>query len=62
MAGIVEDAENELPFNGPVLLRDLGEELRCLDERVKQFDAQIVAISRAEPACQRLQAIRALAR
>ena len=57
LAGIVEDAENELPFNGRVLLRDLGEELRRLDERVKQFDAQIVAISQAEPACQRLQAI-----
>ena len=57
LAGIVEDAENELPFNGRVLLRGLGEELRRLDERVKQFDAQIVAISQAEPACQRLQAI-----
>ena len=57
LAGIVEDAENELPFNGRVLLRDLGEELRRLDERVKQFDAQIVAISQVEPACQRLQAI-----
>ncbi len=57
LAGIVEDAENELPFNGRVLLRDLGEELRRLDERVKQFDAQIAKISQAEPACQRLQAI-----
>ena len=57
LVGIVEDAENELPFNGRVLLRDLGEELRRLDERVKQFDAQITAISQAEPACQRLQAI-----
>ena len=57
LADIVENAENELPFNGRVLLRDLGEELRRLDERVKQFDAQIAAISQAEPACQRLQAI-----
>ena len=73
LAGIVEDAENELSgvWAGgdgtvetarPRTLRALGawatrEELRRLDERVKQFDAQIVAISQAEPACQRLQAI-----
>ena len=46
-----------MPFNGRVMLLDLGEELRRLDERVKQFDAQIVAISQTESACQRLQAI-----
>ena len=59
LAGIVEDAENELPFNGRVLLRDLGEELRRLDERVKQFDAQIVAISHGTglPDCRRYRAL-----
>ena len=57
LADVLEDAENELPVEGRTLLWDLGEELRRLDERVGAFDAQIAAISRAEPACQRLEAI-----
>ena len=56
-ADVLEDAENELPVEGRTLLWDLGEELRRLDGRVQTFDAQIAAISRAEPACQRLEAI-----
>ena len=39
------------------LQRNLGEELRRLDERVKAFGVQIVRISREIPACQRLEAI-----
>ncbi len=39
------------------MLSDLGEELRRLDERVKRFDAQILAISHADPACRRLEGI-----
>ena len=57
LADVLEDAENELPVEGRTLLWDLGEELRRLDERVGAFDAQFSAISRAEPACQRLEAI-----
>ena len=57
LADVLEDAENELPVEGRALLWDLGEELRRLDGGVQTFDAQIAAISRAQPACQRLQAI-----
>ena len=54
---MLEDAENELPFGGRALLRDLGEELRHLDERVKRFEKEIKVISVADPAGQRLQGI-----
>ena len=54
---VLEDAENELPVAGRALLSDLGEELRRLEERVQAFDARIAAVARAEPACQRLEAI-----
>ena len=57
LAEVLEDAENELPIEGRALLCDLGEELRRLDDRVAAFDAQIVAISRKAPACQRLASI-----
>ena len=57
LADVLEDAENELPVEGRALLCDLGEELRRLDERVQGFDAQISAISQADPACQRLKGI-----
>ena len=57
LAEVLEDAENELPGEGRALFLDLGEELRRLDGRVQAFDAQISAISRAEPACRRLEAI-----
>ena len=54
---VLEDAENELPVAGRALLSDLGEELRRLEERVRAFDARVAAVARAEPACQRLEAI-----
>ena len=57
LAEVLEDAENELPDAGRALLRELGDEMRRLDERVKRFDAQIAAIAAHEPACQRLSAI-----
>ncbi|MCY4122297.1 MAG: IS110 family transposase, partial [Acidobacteria bacterium] len=41
LAEALEDADNELPVEGRALLRDLGDELRRLDGRVKAFDAQI---------------------
>ena len=49
-----EDTGNELPDEGRALLRELGDELRRLDARVKRFDAQIAA---RESACRRLSAI-----
>lgn len=57
LADVLEDAENELPTEGRALLRNLGEELRRLDERVKAFDAELAATARRLEACQRLMAI-----
>ena len=57
LADALEDAENELPYEGRALLRELGEELRRLDERVRGFDAQLEALARRTPACRRLMAI-----
>ena len=47
---VLEDAENEVPFDARGLLRRL-------DDRVKEFDARIEEIARRTPACRRLQAI-----
>ena len=33
LAEVLEDAENELPYEGRALLRELGDELRRLDAR-----------------------------
>ena len=57
LAEVLEDVENELSYQGRALLRELGDELRRLDARVKWFDTQIAAIAAQEPACQRLSAI-----
>ena len=57
LEAVLEDGENELPGEGRALVSDLAEELKRLDERVKGFDAQIEAIARQTPACQRLQQI-----
>ena len=54
---VLEDAENEVPFDARGLPRELGGELRRLDDRVKEFDARIGEIARQTPACRRLQAI-----
>ena len=54
---MLEDAENELPHAGRALLRELGDEYRRLDARVRKFDAQIAGIAAGDPACQRLSAI-----
>lgn len=51
---MLENGGNELPDEGLALLRELGDDLRPLDARVKRFDAQIAA---REPACRRLSAI-----
>ena len=54
---VLEDAENELPMETRALLRELGEELRRLIERVSMFDAQLAATARRVPACERLMTI-----
>ena len=54
---VLEDAENEIPFDGRGLFRELGDELKRLDERVRMFDAQLATVARETPACQRLMTI-----
>ena len=54
---LLADADNELPSAERVLLRDLGTELRRLHQRVLAFDAQLAAVARDLPTCQRLRAI-----
>ena len=54
---VLEDAENELPVEARALLRELGDELRRLDERVGEYDAQLAATARGTAACRRLMAI-----
>ena len=57
LAEVLEDVENELPSEGRALLRELGDELRRLDERVRAFDARIEEVVRRMPACRRLMKI-----
>ena len=54
---VLEDASNELSYAGRALLRELGEELRRHDVRVKDFELRIRAIAEADPACRRLMDI-----
>ncbi|MDE0002583.1 MAG: hypothetical protein OXQ29_07800 [Rhodospirillaceae bacterium] len=45
------------PPNFGILLCDLGEELRRLDDRLRAFDDRIEAVARAEPSCRSLESI-----
>ena len=54
---VLEDCENELPSETRALLRELGDELRRLIERVKMFDVELAATARQVPACERLMTI-----
>ena len=45
-AGGSGDAENELPAEARALFRELGDELRRLDERVAGYDAHLAAVAR----------------
>ncbi len=57
LAEVLEDAENELLVPTRALLRELGDELRRLDDRVKRFDREIALLAQQMPAAQRLMAI-----
>ncbi len=54
----LEDAENALSARLRGLLAGLAEDLRELDRRVAQLDAEIEALARSLPAAQRLQQLR----
>jgi len=57
LAAILEDAENGLSALFRASLQGLAEELRHLDERVAQYDAQIAALAHASEPAQRLMTI-----
>ncbi|MFT5392095.1 MAG: transposase [Gammaproteobacteria bacterium] len=57
LAGILEDAENELPGVFRELLYRLGEHLKALDRQVVELEEQIVRWHRASPASKRLTQI-----
>ena len=57
LPAVLEDAENELPVEARALFRELGDELRRLDERVAAYDAQLAAVARDDAACRRLMTI-----
>ncbi|WNK20696.1 IS110 family transposase [Halomonas piscis] len=54
---VLEDAENELTFTIRELLADQMAELDHQNERIHRLDKQMEQLSRAIPACQRLQAV-----
>ena len=57
LAEVLEDAENELPYEGRALLAELGDEVRRLNGRIGLFEAQLGATAQRLPACQRLMTI-----
>lgn len=57
LAGILEDAENELTPRARFLFDALRQELSVLDNRIKQADNQVTQLSNEHPDCQRLMAI-----
>ena len=57
VAGIVEDAENGLPWRLRTLLAEAREDLVHLDEQLGKIDARLEQLAREDPLCRRLQAI-----
>jgi len=57
LAGILEDAENELTPFARTLFSSLCQELYGVDERVKTLDKKVKQLANEHPICQRLMAI-----
>jgi len=57
LAGILEDAENELTPQARILFHGLQQELYALDDKIKQADKQVKQLANEDPVCQRLMAI-----
>lgn len=55
---ILEDAENELSISGRKLFSDLYEQLRNVDEKVKQYDFQVEQICQNNETCKRLRQLK----
>lgn len=54
---VIEDASNDLPAPVRQLLVQLHEELRHLDEKISQYDQQVVQVCRASAQCRRIEQI-----
>jgi transposase len=57
LAGILEDAENELTSQARSLFDALRQELCELNDRIEQVDKQVKQLAKDHPVCQRLMAI-----
>ncbi len=57
VAGVLEDAENGLPWRLRTLLAEAREDLLHLDGQLGKIDARLELLARQDPLCRRLQAI-----
>ena len=57
IAGVLEDAENELPDLTRQLMADLYQRLLELDRQIADYDRHIARLSREQPVCQRMEKV-----
>jgi len=57
IAGILEDAENDLPFLARELLNDLWQSIRGLNEEILKYDRKLYALANQMKAAKRLMSI-----
>jgi transposase len=57
VVGVLEDAENGLPWRLRTLLAEAREDLLHLDAQLAKIDARLGELARQDPLCQRLRAI-----
>jgi len=57
IAGVLEDAENELTDLTRQLMADLYQRLLELDRQIADYERQIVRLSRERPVCQRMEKV-----
>lgn len=57
LAGVLEDAENGLPWRLRTLLAEARDDLLALDRQIERLDRRLNELARQDPLCQRLQAI-----
>lgn len=53
----LEDAENGFSIPFRAMLNELNDQLKSLDNSIKEFDKQITEIANREPACRKLQTL-----
>ncbi len=57
LPGILEDATNELTTKARLLFKGLYEELKQVDERLVDYEQQLILEAKADERCQRLMKI-----